>query len=45
MEDLEVHTVQVTTEGSEYPAEPERPFTRLRKKTTIGTSGMLEGDK
>ena len=44
MEDLEVHTVRVITEGSEHPVEPERPFTRLRKKTTIGTSSMPEED-
>ena len=44
MEDLEVHTVRVITEGSEHPAEPHRPFMRLRKKTTSSTSGMLEED-
>ena len=44
LEDLEVHTVQVITEGSEHPAEPEHPFTRFRKKTTISTNGMLEED-
>ena len=44
MEDLEVHTVRVITEGSEHPAEPDRPFMRLRKKTTSSTSGMLEED-
>ncbi|KAH7657797.1 hypothetical protein IHE45_17G045100 [Dioscorea alata] len=44
MEDLEVHTVRVITEGSEHPPEPERPFTRLRKKITVGTSSMQEED-
>ena len=44
MEDLEVHTVRVITEGSKDPAEPERPFTRLRKKMTISTSGISEED-
>ncbi|XP_039130899.1 uncharacterized protein LOC120267304 [Dioscorea cayenensis subsp. rotundata] len=44
MEDLEVHTVRVIIEGSEHPPEPERPFTRLRKKITVGTSSMQEED-
>ena len=44
MEDLDVHTVWVITEGSKHPAGPERPFTRLRKKMTISTSGMPEED-
>ena len=44
MEDLEVHTVWVITEGSEHPAEPDRPFTWLRKKSTISISGMPKED-
>ena len=44
MEDVEVHNVWVITKGSEHPAEPKRPFARLGKKMTIGTSSMLRKD-
>ena len=44
MEDLEVHIVWVITERSEHLVEPECPFTRLRKKSTIGPSGIPEED-
>lgn len=43
MEDLKLHTAMVITEGSN-PAELERPYTRLRKKTLISTSGILEDE-
>ncbi|XP_039144879.1 uncharacterized protein LOC120282187 [Dioscorea cayenensis subsp. rotundata] len=44
MKDLEVHTLRVITEGSKHPPELERPFTRLRKKTKVGTSGIQQED-
>ena len=44
MEELEVHTVRVITEGSEYPAEGERPFNRLRKKMIISRRRMPKED-
>ena len=34
--------MRVIIEGSEHPTEPDCPFTRLRKKTTISISGMPE---
>lgn len=44
MEDLEVHTVWLITEGSKHLLQPECPFTRQRKKRHVGTSGILEED-
>ena len=44
MEGLTVHTVGVIIEGSKHLPEAERLFTRLRKKTMVGTSDMPEED-